>query len=98
MSLQIGFRNLVLAKKTEEVRNILEAVKAQYKKLNELVDKTNSQLERAMKSTGELKSRTEQIQKRMTGIHALETVGESDKVLGIEEGYSGDTDVVDEQI
>ena len=84
MSLQIGFRNLVLAKKTEEIRNILEAVKAQYSKLSDLIDKTSGQLERAMKSTGDLKSRTEMIQKKMASIHALETTEESDAVLNIE--------------
>ncbi|MBP5216782.1 MAG: hypothetical protein J6038_02995, partial [Bacilli bacterium] len=39
-SLRLGFANLALNKKTNEVRKILQAVKTQYSKLDELIDTT----------------------------------------------------------
>ena len=83
-SLQIGFRNLVLAKKTEEVRRLLEAVKTQYMKLDDQVDKMRKNLDLAIKNNDGLKSRVVQIQKAMANIHQLDTEEEADRILQID--------------
>ena len=84
-SLSIGFANLALNEKTNEVRKLLQAVKTQYTKLDELIDKTQRRLELAVQSTGELKSRTQIIRKRMAKVGELDTLQEADDLLLIPE-------------
>ena len=83
-SLRVGFANVAINKKTAEVKKLLQAVKTQYVKLNDLIDKTSKQLEGASKSTGMLKERTRLINKKLAGITELD-VKESEKILEIDE-------------
>ncbi len=83
-SLRLGFANLALNKKTNEVRKILQAVKAQYSKLDELIDTTQKRIELAAKSTDALKSRTDQIQKKMSKIDDLPSIEEADRILQLD--------------
>ena len=82
-SLRVGFSNLTLSKKTKEVVKMLQAIKAQYSKLNELVDITQKRLDGAIKATDDLKKRTDIINKKMNSIETIE-IGESEKILEIE--------------
>ena len=82
-SLRVGFANVALNKKTAEVRKLLQAVKTQYTKLDELIDSTRKKLEAAVDSTDKLKKRTDQIQKSMNKISELDEK-ESDTILQIE--------------
>lgn len=82
-SLRVGFSNLTLSKKTEEIIKILQNVKSQYQNLNELIDKTQKKLSEAMSSTEKLKDRTRIIQNKMAKIELPEENG--DKLLNIEE-------------
>ena len=82
-SLRVGFANVALNKKTAEVRKLLQAVKTQYAKLDELIDSTRKKLEAAVDSTDKLKKRTDQIQKSMNKISELDEK-ESDTILQIE--------------
>ncbi len=93
-SLRLGFANLALNKKTNEVRKILQAVKAQYSKLDELIDMTQKRIELAAKSTDDLKYRTGQIQKRMARIDDLPSVDEADRILQLDmdDGNEGVSD------
>lgn len=84
-SLRIGFANLALNKKTAEVRKMLQAVKTQYEKLDDLIDQTRKKLDAAVVSTDKLKDRTTKIQKSMSKIDVLESIDEADKLLEIEE-------------
>lgn len=93
-SLRIGFANLSLNEKTNEVRHLLQAVKTQYGKLDELIDTTQKRLQMAVKSTDELKGRTNIIRKRMAKIDALDTLQEADDVLRI----GDDIIVADDQL
>lgn len=79
-SLRVGFANVALNKKTAEVRKILEAVKMQYQKLDELIDATKRKLEQAMDSTDSLKDRTRLIQKRMSNIENIDQK-EADEII-----------------
>ena len=76
---------MALNKKTAEVRKILEAVKAQYGKLDELIDTTKKKLEAAVTSTDNLKERTRKIQKSMSKIGETDQK-EADNILMIEDG------------
>lgn len=84
-SLRIGFENLTLSKKTEDVRKLLAAIKEQYKKLDELVENAQKRIGLAEKSVGEIGSRTKIINKRLAKISEGMSGEESDSVLGIEE-------------
>ncbi len=81
-SLRVGFSNLTLNKKTQEVIKVLKAVKTQYSTLDELIGKTQKKLTEAVNSTDALKKRTDMIQKRMKNIDALES-SEAAKILAI---------------
>ncbi len=84
-SLRLGFANLALNKKTNEVRKILQAIKTQYSKLDEIIDATQKKIESAAKSTDMLKDRTTKIQKRLSKIDELPSMEEADMILQIEE-------------
>lgn len=80
-SLQLGFANLALNKKTAEVRKILQAVKTQYAMLDEMIDTTQKKLDAAVTANGKLKERTAMIQRRMSKIDVLEDQVEAEKIL-----------------
>ncbi len=80
-SLQLGFANLALNKKTAEVRKILQAVKTQYATLDEMIDTTQKKLDAAVTANGKLKERTAMIQRRMSKIDVLEDQGEAERIL-----------------
>ena len=82
-ALRVGFANVALNKKTTEVRNILEAVKTQFNKLDELIDTTQKSIDKASSSTDNLKKRTTQIIRKMKNIGELDTET-ADKVLMID--------------
>lgn len=83
-SLRVGFENLTLSKKTQEVRKVLQAVKTQYDKLSELIDTTQKKIDGASKATSDLKKRTDMINSKLRNI---ETIGieESNSVLQIDD-------------
>lgn len=83
-SLRVGFSNLTLNKKTQEVIKVLQAVKTQYSTLSDLIDKTQKKLSDATKSTEDLRKRTEIIRSRMGKIEELEQ-SEAEKILALEE-------------
>ena len=83
-SLQAGFRNIMLSKKSVEVMKLLEAVKAQFAKLDEEVEKTQKKLFEAAQSTEKLQNRTRIIQKRMKKIGEMDPK-EAQKLLTVDE-------------
>ena len=76
-SLQAGFRNVALSKKSFEVMKLLEAVKTQFAKLDDEVERTQKKLSDATKSTDRLRHRTELIQRRMRNVTELDSAGAS---------------------
>lgn len=82
-SLRIGFSNMALTKKSQDVLKLLQAIKTQYKTFSELIDKTQKKLHEAMTSTDNLKSRADLIQRRMSKVEQLD-IGDSNTLLGIE--------------
>ena len=84
-SLRIGFANLALNEKTGEIRKLLQAVKTQYGKFDELIESAQKRLNMAVKSTSELKNRTRIIRKQMSKIDELDTLQEADEILRIKD-------------
>ena len=82
-SLQAGFRNVALSKKSFEVMKLLEAVKTQFAKLDDEVERTQKKLSDATKSTDRLRHRTELIQRRMRNVTELDAA-EAGKLLDLE--------------
>ena len=82
-SLQAGFRNIQLSKKSVEVMKLLEAIKAQFTKMDEDVERTRKKLEDAASATEKLQNRTNIIKKRMRKIGEMD-IEEADSVLEIE--------------
>ena len=83
-SLQAGFRNVQLSKKSVEVMKLLEAIKAQFARMDEEVEKTQKKLSEAAAATDALQHRTQIIQKRMKKIGEIDAE-EADQLLGVEE-------------
>lgn len=86
-SLQAGFRNIALSKKSVEVMKLLEAVKAQFVRMDEEVTRTQKKLHEAQAANDQLHHRTRIIQKRMRNIAEME-VPEAEALLEIEETQS----------
>ena len=74
----------MLSKKSVEVMKLLEAVKAQFAKLDEEVEKTQKKLFEAAQSTEKLQNRTRIIQKRMKKIGEMDPE-EAQKLLTVDE-------------
>ncbi|MBR0377812.1 MAG: DNA recombination protein RmuC [Lachnospiraceae bacterium] len=83
-SLQAGFRNIALSKKSVEVMKLLEAVKAQFVRMDEEVTRTQKKLHEAQAANDQLHHRTRIIQKRMRNIAEME-VPEAEELLEIGE-------------
>lgn len=86
-SLQVGFRNVQLSKKSVEVMKLLEAVKAQFARMDEEIGKTRKKLQEAQSQTERLQNRARIIRNRMRRVGEID-VQEADRLLGDEEEES----------
>ena len=82
-SLTAGFRTIALSKKSVEVMKLLEAVKAQFGKLDEEVSRTQKKLAEAAASADRLSRRTGIIGKRMRTIAEIDP-GEAERLLALD--------------
>lgn len=69
-SLRVGFQNLTLSKKTGEVQKLLVAVKDQFTKMDDLIEKAQKKIEAASTANEQLAKRSSMIQKRLAKIGA----------------------------
>lgn len=81
-TISIGFRNMALNRKSEEVRKILEATRTQVDKLEGCVNSVQKNLDSAYQSTKNLQERTRIMKDRMKGITSIDEE-ESERILGI---------------
>ena len=77
-SLQMGFRTLAIEKRSSEVWKTLGAVKTEFQKFGDVLDKTQTKLEQASKSIGDAKTRTRAIERQLRDIHELPTNDKTD--------------------
>ncbi|MCL7986545.1 DNA recombination protein RmuC [Sphingobacterium sp. lm-10] len=82
-SLQMGFRTLAVQKRSSEVWKILEAVKTEFKKFSDQLDKVDKQLSSASKSLHDLRlTRTNMMSRKLRDIGTLD-VQESNDLLDL---------------
>ena len=86
-SLQMGFRTLAVTKRSSEVWKILEAVKTEFGKFSDQLDKVDKQLTTAKKSLEDLRStRTNVMQRRLKDVGTLDAK-ESGSLLDLPEDH-----------
>jgi DNA recombination protein RmuC len=89
-SLQMGFRTLAVTKRSSEVWKILEAVKTEFGKFSNQLEKVDKQLSTAKKSLEDLRStRTNVMERRLKDVGTLDT-RESESLLDISTSSSVD--------
>ena len=79
-SLAVGFRYLTVSRNTRQVLEVLENIRDQYAKFGDLIDRTQRNLDLAVRSTEDMKKRSDLIRKRLTGVNLLNSPGEQDFV------------------
>ncbi len=82
-TISIGFRHMVLNRKSEEIRKILEATKGQIDKLEEAAITAEKRIDKASEAAKEIRHRTGIMRGKMRNISAIDSE-ESDRILGIE--------------
>jgi DNA recombination protein RmuC len=70
-SLQIGFRTLAIQKRSSEVWEVLGAVKTEFGKFAEVLEKTKKKLETATKEIDNAGVRTRAIERQLRDVQAL---------------------------
>ncbi|TVR81167.1 MAG: DNA recombination protein RmuC [Chitinophagaceae bacterium] len=89
-SLQMGFRTLAVQKRSSEVWKILEAVKTEFDKFGEQLEKVDKQLHTASKSLDELRNtRTNVMSRKLKDIGTLDTK-EAEEILKLPKKNEGD--------
>jgi DNA recombination protein RmuC len=71
-SLQMGFRTLAIQKRTSEVWQVLGAVKTEFGKFGDLLDKTQKKLQEASNTLDGAAVRTRAIERRLRGVEELQ--------------------------
>ncbi|MBP5180697.1 MAG: DNA recombination protein RmuC [Clostridiales bacterium] len=84
-TISVGFRQMAINQKSEEIRKVLEATKAQIDKLEKAADDAQKKMDTAYKATAEIQNRTRIMRKKMKGIATIDS-DESDRILGIDSG------------
>ena len=82
-SLSVGFKNAQLSRKSVEIMRLLEAVKNQFAKFGEELDKTEKKLADAQASAAKLRRRTETMERRMKKIGEIDET-EAERLLMID--------------
>jgi DNA recombination protein RmuC len=70
-SLQMGFRTLAIQKRTSEVWNILGAVKTEFGKFGDVLDKASNQLQTVANSITNAGRRTRAIERKLRDVEKL---------------------------
>ena len=87
-SLQMGFRTLAIQKRSSEVWNLLAAVKTEFGKYGEVLDKVQKKLQEASNTIDETAVRSRAIERKLRGVQEL-PAADAQTVLMLE-GDNGD--------
>jgi DNA recombination protein RmuC len=85
-SLQMGFRTLAIQKRTSEVWQVLSAVKTEFGKFGDLLDKTQKKLQEASNTLDGAAVRTRAIERRLRTVEEL-PVGDESETEPLPPGY-----------
>jgi len=96
-SLRMGFKTLAIAQRSSEVWKVLSAVKSEFGKFGDVLDKVGKQLDTARKSIDQTGVRTRAIERKLSSVEALPVLGAADilSLAGVddsEEVGEGDED------
>lgn len=94
-SLQMGFRTLAIEKRSSEVWEVLGAVKTEFGKFGDILEKTQKKLQEASNTIDSAAVRTRAIERKLKGVEAL-PVSESAHLLG--ELVEDETTTKDDQL
>ncbi len=84
-SLQMGFQTVAIQKRASEIQKVLEAVKTEFKRYHQALEKASKQLGTASKTVDELLgTRTKKINKALEKVSTLDDVEQAEDILGIE--------------
>jgi len=90
-SLQMGFRTLAIAQRSSEVWNILGAVKTEFGKFGDVLDKVKKKLDEAGKHIDATGVRTRAIERKLRGVETLS--GEvTQQLLGVVTEFDDDVE------
>lgn len=70
-SLQLGFRTLAIEKRSAEVWNLLGAVRTEFGKFSDVLDKTRKKLQEASNHIDTAATRTRQMERKLKNVQAL---------------------------
>ncbi len=90
-SLQMGFRTLAIAKRSSEVWSILGAVKTEFHKFGEVIDKVKKKIDEAGNVIDTAKTRSRVIERKLKNVQEL-PAGEARTLLDISGTASEDED------
>jgi DNA recombination protein RmuC len=86
-SLQMGFKTLAIQKRSSEVWNLLAAVKTEWGKYGDVLDKVNKKLHEASNTVDEAARRSRAIGRKLRSVEEL-PVGEAATILALN-GHNG---------
>jgi DNA recombination protein RmuC len=70
-SLQMGFRTLAIQKRSAEVWQVLGAVKTEFGRFGEWLEKVRNQIDTASKTLDQARTRTSQVERKLRAVEAL---------------------------
>lgn len=80
-SLQMGFRTLAIEKRSSEVWTLLGAVKTEFGRFGDLLDKTHKKLQEASTTIDDAARRSRAIERKLRDVQHLPS-GDAARVLG----------------
>jgi DNA recombination protein RmuC len=80
-SLQMGFRTLAIEKRSSEVWSLLGAVKTEFGRFGEVLDKTQKKLQEASNTIEDAATRSRQIERKLKNVQEL-PAGQTTELLG----------------
>ena len=81
----MGFRTLAIEKRSGEVWSLLGAVKSEFGKFGDILDRTRKKLQEASNTIESAATRTRQIERKLRDVQALPS-GDAVKLLGDDPG------------
>jgi DNA recombination protein RmuC len=91
-SLQMGFRTLALEKRSSEVWQVLGAVKTEFGKFGDVLEKTRKKLQEASNSIESAEVRTRAMARQLRGVEAMDSAG-AQALLGLDGNEAARLDI-----
>ncbi|HUD04201.1 MAG TPA: DNA recombination protein RmuC, partial [Candidatus Paceibacterota bacterium] len=79
-SLQMGFKTLTIQKRSSEVWTLLSAVKTEFGKFGDLLEKTHKKMQEASNTIEDAVTKTRTIEKKLNKVQTL-PIGEAEKLI-----------------